>query len=481
MHIFELPPELVQIIFEHIVMSRRFERVMRIRTVNRQFKTYIDYSIFRLRLLSQLLGPPYRLENLSWRRRHLRRFVPYVSSYLTYQAVRDDIPTSSLSRISRAAKALCEEDGNRENETVLACTDSLVRLAMAVNLYELLQEPITEQLGTLSDEELKADEFVAAVYLGRYSHVKKLIADGIQTRAVRGSPDVHSTVFSTAFRAACLQGNVGMIELLLSRNFEYRDTGVLTASEQREILLYASSYGHQAALDFALDTRPITLPKNEYPMHSDTRVLETVIREIQFPQSHKRIAAILGPDRKISNCFTTGWLVRHAYLGNIQMVDYILKNGVNPNYTTPPHFTSPLRSAILRNNEEVIRILIKAGADPNLPAPPVSPLIYAVWLGNISVVKLLLPHVTDINDGNPPPIVLAVFKERMDIFKLLRDHAASLETPNTGGWAMTVAKLHGLSSMIDVLICEGVSEDSTLPQNALSSLPSLFSTLMTEE
>ncbi|KAI0538437.1 ankyrin [Xylaria digitata] len=463
MHLFELPPELVHLIFEHIIKSRQFERVMRIRIVSRQFKTYIDYLIFRLRLLSQMFDSFRNPESLFRRK---PAFLSYVRSYLVYQVLREKSTTSRLGRIYRAAKAVCEIEGNTGDEAVMTCINSLVRLAMSGYTYELLREPIVKP-NKCSDKELEADLYVAAIYLDKQFYVEGLIADGIEFCDIAGRPDVHSTVFGKAFSAAIRQGNLGMIKLLLSCNAEYRDTGFIPARERREILRSAGFYGHQDAFNFALDMRPINLPEEpERRVHSDARALERVIRSMPFPQSYERVAAILGPDSKVFGPYhfgtPTGWLEQWARLGEVDMLRYILDKGANPNCTEPSCIWTPLLSAIGSDNEAIIRILLEAGADPNVPHPPHLPLMEAVWVGNVAVVKLLLSHGADVHEGCPAPVVIAAFKERMDLFRLLTEHGARLDTPETGGWAMALAKWHGLSSMVDVLVREGVGQDVVL-------------------
>ncbi|KAI0408633.1 ankyrin [Xylaria palmicola] len=431
------------------------------------FKTYIDYAIFRFRLLSQLDDPPLHIALLPQSKRTEQASFSYARSYIAYQVLWENSTTSFLGRIGRAAKALCEEDGNTGDEAISACTDSLVHLAMGADLLTVLRKLKAEGLDECTDRDLKADIAVAAIYLGKHSYVESLMIGGVEGCAV---PDVRSTVFGTAFHAAAMQGNVGMIELLLSHIAEYRDEGVLPVRRQHQILLDASKHGRQAAFDFALDKRPINLPREEPEprWNPDIRVLRRVLQTTPSPPNYERVAAILGPNSKVfkrSYCgWPTGWLRCRAGFGDVEMVHYFLDRGANPNFAKGVKTYTPLLSAIKTDNKSIVGLLLEAGADPNIPHPPHSPLMYAIWKGNLSVVKLLLGGLTDVNEGSPPPIILAVFKERLDLFRLLREHGARLDTPETGGWAMAVAKLHGLSSMIDVLVCEGVNQDVVLHQ-----------------
>ncbi|RWA07124.1 hypothetical protein EKO27_g7981 [Xylaria grammica] len=448
MPLFELPPELVEPIFDYIVKSRSFERVMRIRIVSRRFKTCIDSSIFRLDLFSQLVGPPYRLEDLG------------ASNYISTRSG------------SAAARALCERDGDVGNEALSACVGSLLTLAMNGYFGELFREPGPDELEKCSDEALKADIYVAAIWLGKLSYVESLIADGVEFCTVGRRKDVHSSIFGDAFHAAGMKGNLDMIKLLLSCIPEYRDTGVLPADQQRSILSYASMHGHEAAFDFAMNLRPLNLPQTEAErkVDRDVHYHKRTVDMIPFPKGYEQVVALLGPDHELfeRRC-PTSFLDRSSYLGNEEMVRYFLNKGVPPNYPGDTPGFSPLSSSILCGNETIIKLLLEAGADPNVPSPPYWALSHAIWMGSVSVVKMVLERVTDINVGYPPPIAIAVFKERIDLFRLLREHGARLDTPETGGWAMAVAKMHGLSSMVDVLVREGLSPDDVFHWSAPSS------------
>ncbi|KAI0869789.1 ankyrin repeat-containing domain protein [Hypoxylon argillaceum] len=444
MNLFQLPPEVVHLIFDRIVTSRILERVMRIRIVSRLFKTYIDYSVFRLGLLIPLIN---QLRPIYPGPRPRPPIYPmphpplsYIHSYIIYRVLWERSTTSSLSRIRRAATALCEEDGDAGNEAVLACIHSLVHLAISTYPNSLLKERRADELEKCSDEELKADIYVAAIYLNKHSYVESLIDDdGVEFCSVATRRGVHSTIFGDAFQVATMQGNLEMIKLLLSCIAEYREAGVLPQRQQHDIMESASMHGHQAAFDFALDMRPISLPKEGMSRRGnrDARALYNAIDCIPFPRSYERMAAMLGPDSRV---FTqvhregpTSWLRRSAHLGNVEMVRYFLHQGAKPDFERRGPGHSPLLRAVQSQHETIIRLLLDAGADPNRPPPPNTPLAFAVLKGNIPVVRLLLSHAANVNEGSPPPIVIAVFRENMVMFRLLREHGARLDTPETGG------------------------------------------------
>lgn len=124
-----------------------------------------------------------------------------------------------------------------------------------------------------------------------------------------------------------------------------------------------------------------------------------------------------------------------------------------------------LNAAIQGRHEPIVRMLLEeVGVDPNWTDPSctaaqaATPLLTAVRMGRLPVVRLLLDHGADPDAGGPqqPPIAAAVALERLDRFRLLRERGALLDTPGTGSAAMKATKRDGLYSMVDLLKSEGV-------------------------
>ncbi|KAI1352886.1 ankyrin [Xylaria sp. FL0043] len=376
MDLFELPLELVQLIFEQVVSSRSFQRVMRIRIVNHQFKSHIDHSIFRMRYLSRLVGPPNYIQGLSRRNRPQRGFFSYVQSYIMYQVLRETSSRSPLGRIGQAGRAICEIDGKTGNEAIAARISSLTRLAMYININGLLRKPKAEEPEECSDRHLEADIYISAIYFGKQSYVESLTKNNNNKLLEVLGTDLgfRSTVFGTAFHAATMQGNHDMIQLLLTCIDAYGNADLLR-SKQGEILLAASSYRHQAIVEFAFNMRAITLPEQGLQRRTDPdfRVLQTVFRSMPSAQTCERIAVMLGPDDGMSRSFgkrvSNSWLRRSVFLGNTELVRYLLDKGANPDYGEG----GPLLAAIRTDNETMVRMLLDAGADPNLPPQRILP------------------------------------------------------------------------------------------------------------
>jgi hypothetical protein len=115
----------------------------------------------------------------------------------------------------------------------------------------------------------------------------------------------------------------------------------------------------------------------------------------------------------------------------------------------------PLVRAVERNDVEMVRLMLEHGADPNFFAVETA-LGMAAKKGFFRIAEMLIGHGADVNVSMPPPVVLAMHAEDEKMFRLLRDHGASLEEPEQGPWAMAYVESNGLDSMKDLLVNEGV-------------------------
>lgn len=121
--------------------------------------------------------------------------------------------------------------------------------------------------------------------------------------------------------------------------------------------------------------------------------------------------------------------------GSINCVQYLIDVGVDVNYYTNDGSTALIKAVKAnRNSEDIIRKLLLAGANPNQVSSSKSVLYYAVQLGKISIIQLLLEHGADpklVNiDGTTPLIYLLSRRERVpelnDICQLLVRHGDKL-------------------------------------------------------
>jgi ankyrin repeat protein len=114
--------------------------------------------------------------------------------------------------------------------------------------------------------------------------------------------------------------------------------------------------------------------------------------------------------------------------GQVKTVEFLLKNGANPNQPDSNGET-PLMCVIGQARNEVtvetkaqlLRILLEAGADPNLRSSNGfwTPLIQAVDFGQIDAAKILLSRGASVSETNSEGSTPLHFAENAEVVKLL--------------------------------------------------------------
>ncbi|KAI1210104.1 ankyrin repeat-containing domain protein [Annulohypoxylon truncatum] len=459
MHLFAFAPEIVDLIFEEFAYSRELKRFMRLRLVSRQFKYFVDDTIFRLRLLDTIEM------DVDWKTSSCRfdQWRAFLVEYIAYQAWIEQEPKSLLYRIRRAAVAISEQVGDVEETAVKARLKSLSHLALvnggwSTDTGDLFYSELSLPL-KFSDEELEADFFVAAVYLGYRSHVEKIISQGFRLFAKHVMGYNSSRVFGAVFDAAFFKGDVSILRVLHSSDLNLDLNSRLYHLLQEIALKWAAIYGHKEVFDFALDSMTIGLDAG---VCEEYYSLRKAVLSTRHPENYKR-----GVSMFQNNTSLLAQVTRKAGAGHVDMVKYLLNQVPWPNLingSKSDYIHNPLLEAVQGGNPDIVKLLLDHGADPNpkLLLVADTALMFAARLSRLSMAKMLLEAGANVNEGCTPPIILAVLKENMDMFRLLRQYGAKLNTPETGNWAMAVAEFYELESMVDVLVQEGVERGMIL-------------------
>jgi len=157
-----------------------------------------------------------------------------------------------------------------------------------------------------------------------------------------------------------------------------------------------------------------------------------------------------------------------AAFGDAEQVQSLLRKGVSPN-TRNPRGTTPLYGAAVQGDDEIARLLLEAGADPNLESKGEGeglPLCAAASWGFVQVVRDLLAHGADPNlaedDGKGlTPLGWALKPRWEGTVRALLDAGAD---PNCGGRAeppLVTASSRGAAEVVRALLAEGADPDTS--------------------
>ncbi|KAK8115670.1 hypothetical protein PG984_012172 [Apiospora sp. TS-2023a] len=481
---------------------------MRLRLVDRQFKTLVDETIFRHRifhlleqdddgqddeldLLQSLYGrlndngPRYDIARvpLAMHRdgRSQQDWLNYIYSYFITHAMQEQSTQSLLGFVRRVAQAVCELDGNSGPGAVRDCVRELIPLAASRGLLlggRMRREPTARSL--------QQDIRTAAVWLGKTTFIKRLVAEGVRFSQTYDDADFYfySCIFGHPLAIAAIRGDVDMIRILLGaleplkpKEHEHesltqkRVSGSLNVI-YRTLVVAGVEHGHRQVVEFALED-------------GEAYTLEAMAGwayEIPWPDVYERVQALLELRGRQSNQGAGYVWMKSLSSGCVDILRYHICKEQDKDrrglIIGVARLHETLCQAVRAGDEPTVRFLLEEAhvdlrgmyqyrAVLNVRD---NPLLLAVCKGRIAIIRLLLDHGADPNGYEPdvadlraidiPPIVLAVAKERIDIFRLLRERGALLHTSWTGGNAMQAARKYGLTSMVDLLVGEGVAEDA---------------------
>lgn len=341
----------------------------------------------------------------------------------------------------------------------------------------------------LSDDQFDKYLIHATIYLGLTELTSTLLK--AQVSSTSGTTEFSACLLlQERLEIAAYRGNLGMIRTLLATESTFEKNGYIFSHLSAIILQGGAMGGHKDVCDFALDKRePSSSSDREHDRHCQATgqmgVFERYEREVVVCESRYK-------DKGAGYLYNN--LCHSAHRGNVQMVRYFLDRGACLNspkrkrrlalweragYLTdqsgkPLPYATPLHAALNHiRNEPIVKMLLEHGVDPNWSLPELNPLKMAVKLNWLSAVRMLINYGANVNEGKPPPIVIAVEKENMEIFRFLRQKGAVLNTPETGSRAMALAKDKGLVSMVTVLVDAGVKEVPTTTEPEVKRLSPL--------
>lgn len=160
--------------------------------------------------------------------------------------------------------------------------------------------------------------------------------------------------------------------------------------------------------------------------------------------------------------------------GQIEMVEFLLRTGANPN--AHPGLVGQrtvLQVAAFKQRTAIMCLLLENKADVNATGgnPGQTALQEAITHGNMDVIKLLLDHKADVNARTHKlcntPLQEAATRRDMGLIKLLLQHGALVDgrCASGGPIPMQLAARHGYVEIVQLLLYHG-ADIPALPGSA---------------
>uniref|UniRef100_A0A0D3HWG6 Uncharacterized protein n=1 Tax=Oryza barthii TaxID=65489 RepID=A0A0D3HWG6_9ORYZ len=216
----------------------------------------------------------------------------------------------------------------------------------------------------------------------------------------------------------------------------------------RNALHLAASYGHLEICKFLVEESGLDVNSGSH--RGETPILLAAcdgdINVLIYLLDH-------GGDPAIPNAGGFTPLHYAAEYGHVDVVRLLLSKGV---HVDPLNYSgAPLHLATANDHDQVAKVLLEHGADPNRVVNHVlSPLIVACCSHSLKCMKLLIKAGADVNDRSSTgprttPLVLAVDDGSADIVKILLEAGAD---PNIHGRIpIMMAAARGQRELVEIL------------------------------
>lgn len=129
----------------------------------------------------------------------------------------------------------------------------------------------------------------------------------------------------------------------------------------------------------------------------DPRVRNREVRDAIETNDLRRLAGLVEADGEILKQMTPfgTWLHVAASAGHIDVVRYLVKQGLDPNARGGTFESNPIKLAASAGHLDVVEILLALGAELDISEPERNPLFGAIYGGHKAVVALLLKEGID--------------------------------------------------------------------------------------
>ncbi|MCL7052321.1 hypothetical protein MKW94_003402, partial [Papaver nudicaule] len=154
-----------------------------------------------------------------------------------------------------------------------------------------------------------------------------------------------------------------------------------------------------------------------------------------------------------------------AIKGHLNTVEYLLEKGANPDGSNDPDSTTntPLHYAVLGGDRKIQTLLLSKGIRIDVATKSGTTLSYAVVLGQLDAVKVLLDRHADPNAvlyGVIPPLMTTMVNNSPQIMDLLLHAGADPNAKSCGQTPLQFAAIFGITQSVKLLLEAGADPNA---------------------
>ena len=160
---------------------------------------------------------------------------------------------------------------------------------------------------------------------------------------------------------------------------------------------------------------------------------------------------------KLNKSMMDSLLAKAVEYRNIDLAKYFLEKGVDPNPL------GALDAAVRINRKDLVNLLLKYHAAPNVYYDCCVPLVTATFWGYKNIVKILLDHGADVNIKDRSgwsPLPQAIARKHFDIAKILIERGADINIQDQdNNTPLILATMEGNIKIVNLLLKKGANTD----------------------
>ncbi|KAF2436914.1 ankyrin [Tothia fuscella] len=443
-HIFNLPPELVQAILEHVVIINGLTEAVRLRLVCKRFDNEIASAISSTQALNAEQSVPVS---------HISQ--EFMINYLHRRVLADGKAKANVSRrLHLILESLVEDEEWSSEDVYRVILKTLVRGVVLEHGNEGSLR-LLEDLSTLQDETFGKDRLHAAALLGVARLFDAIKLDELDTPERNfDNGNQHAAFTDSPLVLAAMGGQLGLVHQILLSRKEASEIIAYDRTERFKAIWCAVSGSHDATLQLLLD-----------PSYGGYVV------DYKTDAEYVLLNALTGTDLTCLPTLCTLYGITYGRSkilqlgleqGRLDVVEKCITAGAHLSHlpcTHPKMSQTPLGLAAYHCRAEVIALLLSKNAKLTI-----EPYQFAAKMGYITLLRRLIHFNTALIWKCPTwdsPLIYAIKNGQAETTELLLD-VGILNTVSgkaLGNTALCEAVCRGFETVARILIRGGVDKD----------------------